>query len=159
MNDPPVPLADHHPASGLAGEIDALDVDVERQIEVGFVDVLGEIRGAEAGVVDEDVEPPELGCHTVDGRRDLVELADVHRDPQRAPAHRADLGLEVLGRGWIEEAESHVGPGVGEGERDCPAQAAGGSGDERGLARQVEAGKSHWLLRTRRSAVVLIVGA
>jgi hypothetical protein len=121
VNDPPVPLADHHPASGLAGEIDAFDVDVEGEVEVGLVDVFGEVRGAEAGVVDEDVEPAELGCHAVHGGRDLVEPAYVHRDPQRTSAHRADLPLEVLGRRWIEESKCHVGPRVGERESDCPA--------------------------------------
>ena len=47
VDDPPVALADHHPTGGLAGEEQALDVDVHRQVEVGLGDVLGRVRRAE----------------------------------------------------------------------------------------------------------------
>ena len=71
----PRALADHHAARRLAREEEALDVDVDRQVEVGLGDVLGGVLRAEPGVVDEDVEPPEAVDDRVDRRRDLVEVA------------------------------------------------------------------------------------
>ena len=65
---------------------------------------------------------------------DLVEVGDVHLDAQRAPAHGLDLGHQVVGGARRAQPERDVGAGVGQGERDRPAEAARRAGDQGDLA-------------------------
>ncbi len=141
VDDPAAALADHGATRGLAGEEGALDVHGHGQVEVGLVDVDGEILRAETGVVDEDVEPSEPLDDGVDRRRDLADPRDVHLDAHRATTHALDLGDEVVGRPVTTQSQGDVGTGVGEREGDRPTEPARGTRHERGLTRQREAGE------------------
>ena len=55
-----------------------------------------------------------------------------------APAHRADGGLEVGPVGRVAQPERDVRSGMRERERDRPAQAPGGAGDQRDPTRERE---------------------
>ena len=88
-------------------------------------------RTEDAGVADEDVElAPAL-----EQRRpeliDLVALAEIELQQRRLAAARADLVVELLERADGARGDDDVGAVLGEGERDGPADAARGAGDER----------------------------
>ena len=102
--------------------------------------------GADAGVGDDDVEPPELLDAAVDGGRQRVEVAHVDFRGDDAPIevldHVRGLG-EVLrrgrGRGRVLEPAADVdrddvGALLGKPHRVAAALAARGAGDERDLA-------------------------
>jgi hypothetical protein len=76
-----------------------------------------------------------------DRRADLVQVADVHRQAQRAAAHALDLVGEVGAACRVAQPQGHVGAGVRQRQRDRVAQPAGGTGHQRRAALQVEAGK------------------
>ena len=109
-------------------------------VEVRLGDVLCVIAGADPGVVHEDVEPAELANDLVDGGLDLAEIEHVHLDREGPATHRLDLGRGALAR-RVVETEGDVRAGMGEGEGDRPAQAAGRAGHERNAPAEVEAGK------------------
>ena len=142
VDDPAEALADHDAGRELAGEVEPLEVDRDRVVEVRDRHVLGMLLGAAAtGVVDEDVERAEFGHRPVDPRLRLVEVGDVHRQRQRLPPHRLDLGDEVVGRPGGPQTERHVGSGMGERQRYRPAEAACGAGHEGDAPAQVETRK------------------
>ena len=84
----------------------------------------------------------ELGDDTVDGHGDLGEVDDVHRDADAAPAHRHAFLLEVASVGWIAQAQSDVGTGVGERGRQSSPDAPRRPGDQRRAPVESEVGKS-----------------
>ena len=128
----------HHP---LADEEGRLDVEVDRQVEVGLARVLRPRLDAAADIVDENVDPAEFGDRLVDRGVGLVQLQRVHLERQRPPPHGRDLGGEAGIGGGIAEPEGDVGAGIGERKRDGAAETAGSAGDEGGLAAKIEAGQ------------------
>ena len=71
---------------GLRGDEDAADVDVDDAVEFierGFFERLGDGR---AGVVDEDVEPAEVGDGLVDGGFTAVGIGGVGLNGDRLSA-------------------------------------------------------------------------
>ena len=98
----------------------------------------GRHRGADAGVVDQHVDPAELRHRRVDERLALVGVGDVGGHGEHPAAGVADqLGglLEAVGPAG---AEHHVGAGLGQPLRERDPEAAGGAGDDRDLAVQPE---------------------
>ena len=138
-DDPAVSLLDHHAPYRLAGEEDALHVHVEGEVEVLLDHLLGRSAGAEAGIVYEDVQPAKRIDRLVDRRTDLLQPAHVHLHGERSAAHALDLCHQVIGGTRLAQAQHHIRPGVGESQRDRAPDTAGGAGDERGLAGEVEA--------------------
>ena len=93
---------------------------------------------ADAGVVDEHVDPAELRHRLVDQALALLGVGHVGRDRVHAAAgraHRVGDALELLDPAG---AEHDVGAGLGEavGERD--AQPARGTGDDDDLVVEAE---------------------
>ena len=83
---------------------------------------------------------PNSATTRVDGGGDLVEVGDVHRhaDARRPIAAISCSRSAALGR--ITQAESDVGAGVGEGQRDGSADAPRRPGDQRRAPVESEAG-------------------
>ena len=83
----------------------------------------------DAGVTDQDVEAPEgfdRPCHP---DFDLLLIAHIHCDPERALHERIDLGGRFLRRLLIEICDHHLCALAGEGERNLLADAARGARD------------------------------
>ena len=128
----------HHP---LADEEGRLDVEVDRQVEVGLGHVLRQRLDAAADIVDENVDPAEFGDRLVDRGVGLVQLQRVHLERQRPPPHRPISEARPASAAGIAEPEGDVGAGIGERKRDGAAETAGSAGDEGGLAAEIEAGQ------------------
>ncbi|MNX81916.1 hypothetical protein D3C86_1136220 [compost metagenome] len=87
-----------------------------------------------AGVVDQEVQPPELLDHLLDDLLAVGGVREVALDGEALAAGLADpaqglLGVVVL----VEVGDRDVGPLAGEGDRDRPADAAVAAGHQ-GLA-------------------------
>ena len=95
-------------------------------------------RNRAAGVVDQDVQPAELGRGSRDGGLELPELEGVGRDDKRPAAALDDLRrdrFEVRNR---PGGERDVRARIGERERDRGADAFAGAGHQRDLAVEAE---------------------
>jgi len=62
-------------------------------VKVLLGDLFHGIPRRDTGVVYEDVQPPEVRSHIIDRSADLVELAHVHLQRERAPTERLDVSL------------------------------------------------------------------
>ena len=101
----------------------------------------------DAGVADQDVEPPEGFDRRRHSAFHLLLVADIHANPERAFTHRIDLGRRFLRRAVIKIRDDHLCSLAGEGERDLLADAARGSGDHRHLVQKPAAGAPGALVR------------
>ena len=90
----------------------------------------------DAGVVDQDVDPAELGQRGADHRPDLLLVGDVGAHQQVAAAglldRRQHRGGHVLAQ---HVGDHHVGALGGERGRDLPADPPGAAGHDGDLAR------------------------
>ena len=120
VDDPAVALADHHAARRLAGEEGALEVHGERESKSSSRTSSAGFSGADAGVVDQDVERPKRGDRLLDGGSIWSRSRDVHLQRQRAAADRLDLVASAAAGRDVAQAERDVGARVGEGQRDRP---------------------------------------
>ena len=115
----------HHPAAGLRHPVAAVEVDVDDLAELLGRLPGGRDGGADAGVVDQHVDPAELGHRGVDQRRARLRVGDVGgaRSSARRPAS-LDQRRGVLEPVGAPGAERDVGAGLGEGlgERDARAR-------------------------------------
>ena len=117
-----------------AGEVDADDLVPDRLRQV--VD-LAVARGEEdAGIGDEDIEPPEGLDHLPERGLDLIFLADVGRDGDRLAAGLADLGERVLGRVGLPVDDRDLAAFLGKPLGRRLADARPGAGDRGHLALQ-----------------------
>ena len=89
----------------------------------------------DAGVADQDVEAPEGFDHPCHPGFDLLLVAHIHRNPERALKRRIDLGRRFLRRLPIEIRDHHLCALAGEGERNLLADAARGARDHGDPAR------------------------
>jgi hypothetical protein len=64
-------------------------------------------------------------------RINLIALADIASDADRAAARGADLLCDLLDRRGRSRGNNHLGALAPKGERDRPADPAAGSGDDR----------------------------
>ena len=95
-DDPTLALLDHHAAGRLAGEEGASDVDVEGQGEVVGRDVLGRVLGPRPALFTSTSSRPNEETVSSTAELHLLEVRHVHRDAERAAAHRRDLVGQVL---------------------------------------------------------------
>ena len=91
----------------------------------------------QAGIVDQDVESPELPGSLLDGRLGLGAVGDVRLDGQRGAACVLDVGGEGLQAVAAAGHERDAGAVLGESAGGGGADTAAGAGDERGGARPV----------------------
>jgi hypothetical protein len=116
----------------------------DRPVELGGAQVADRPDHVHAGVVDQDVQPPELGGDPVHRLLDRGRVAAVGAQRERPPPHAADLVRDGLGgRGVLPVGERHVGAAFGQAQRDRRSDPAGGPGDQGGSA--VELGGVHAL--------------
>ena len=120
--------------AGHAGHRD--DVDVQHARPLGVVVGVDLALGADAGVVDDDVEAAELLRGPVHRRRHRGGVGDVDLDPQGA-LRRAG-GVEVQGRGrraaGLERADRRrADPGTAAGDEGLQAGELGGDGVSHGM--------------------------
>ncbi len=125
---PPNHLGQHQPGEVEHGD----EVEGEHAVGVVFSDLDERAPRTDAGVVDEDVDRPELGVHGRVGPLRFGALGEIgHRD-RRAAAPPLDLlahGVEVVG-GTGDESDS--GSAAGGGDRDRASDPARRPGDEHG---------------------------
>ena len=128
----------HRPQAPLEAERGAEDVDLEHRADVLRVDVDDQAADLDPGVVDQHVQPAEVGG----GRRDrvlpaaLVGHVEVHEPVAVALQRVGDLRAEVV----LEVGDDDPGAGRGQGLRHAFAEALGASGDEGRAAGEVESG-------------------
>ena len=79
----------------------------------------------------------------------LIEVGHIHLQRDGAPAQRPDFGGQPRIRMDVPQPQCHVGPGVGERQRNRPAKAAGRAGDKGYLIRKGETGKRIQPIRIR----------
>src|SRR5215203_375190 len=82
-HDLAVLLLDHVLLDGLGTQETALQVDVQNLVPVVLTHLEEEVVAQETGVVDQDVEPPEVVGDLVERRADLLEARYVARDRDR----------------------------------------------------------------------------
>ena len=86
-------------------------------------------RAADAGVVEQDVEPAEALDGGADQRLDVVLLGDVGAQEQQ-PVRVGDLVDEALAVVGVEVADDDAGALGEEAQHRRPADAAGTTGDD-----------------------------
>ena len=101
------------------------------------------MQRCDAGVVDEDVEAPELRDDRVDGGLDRVPLADVQRERActMPPVSSVIGGRGLLAGVLLAARHDDRRRPRGQAAGDRAAEPAGGAGDERDLA--VELARAH----------------
>ena len=109
---------------------------------------LERLADVDAGIVEQDVDRPELARRLGGEGSPGRDVGDVDRAVHGAPAERADLAGGLVGLGIIVQmAKGDVRALGGEGERrgaTDPARAAGDQGD---FSRELHAGIAPSLLR------------
>jgi len=84
-------LSDHDAGGRLACKERSLEIDGDRQVEVLFAHVLGEVVRRDSGIVDEDIETAESGDDLVHGLSNLVRARHIHLQRQSLSAKRLDF--------------------------------------------------------------------
>ncbi len=132
VDDAPGGLRLAHPTGGGEGaEKRALQVGIEDGVPL-LLRRIEEARPAcQPGVVDQHMELiemlPRLGKHALD----LFYLSEIGADHERASAESTDLGCGCFGTGAIGVVvDDDIGAFAGTAERERPANALTGSGDE-----------------------------
>ena len=94
-------------------------------------EIFGE-RGqrADAGAVDQDIQPTPGSDRLSHGGGDLLRLADVERQRQRRATCRCDLLDDVGSRILIQIGHGHRSARVRKGERDGSSDAGASAGDQ-----------------------------
>src|SRR5437016_11094090 len=87
VDDSAVSLANHDATRGLAGEKGALQIHGQCKVEVFLTIILREIFGGHSSIVDQNVEPTEVGSSLVNGAADLVKMSHIHLQRQRFTTH------------------------------------------------------------------------
>ena len=126
----------HLPQGGTGRQEGPIQVDGEQLLP--FCELELDERGddLDAGVADQDVEAPEGFDHPCHPGFDLLLVAHIHRDPERALHERIDLGRRFLRRLLIEIGDHHLCALAGEGERNLLADAARGARDHGDLVHE-----------------------
>ena len=111
--------------------------------KIALVGVHAGARHRAARIVDEHVDPPELGHRRRDEVVELLGLHHVGRHCERAPAQRFDLGGDRfdVARGACRADD--VGARFGERDRDAATDALARAGDDRDLSVEPEAVEDH----------------
>src|SRR5205807_8684088 len=66
-NGPAVPGVDHRLAEDLAGEEDALEIDIDDALPFGFADLEEGCAGIDTGGIDENIDVPEASNDLIEG--------------------------------------------------------------------------------------------
>ena len=139
VDDGALAARQHDPRLGLATEHHPGEVDVEHALPALQFQLLGRLGVGDAGAVDRETQGTELGLGTGHGGFQIGGAG--HRPFQGQGA--AAVGLdprdgtgEVAAAGQVEAG--HLGAGFGQSDGDGLADATAGTGDEGGLAAEIE---------------------
>ncbi len=111
-------MPDHYATGGLRCEEGGLQIYLHRQVIVIFSDILGQVAGSDAGIVHQNIEPPEVLHRVVDGSGDLILLHQVHLQRQSAAAQSGDFMRQVALGFDVAQSEGNIGASIGECESD-----------------------------------------
>ena len=140
-------IRDHGPGGGLGAEEGALQVGVEDGIPIRFGNFQGWGAASDAGVVDQDVEPTQVGGGPPNGGVDGLHRLYVHIEFKGGDAFRPDAGggLGHADPGGVggQVADGNVGAGLREANGQGSPDSAGGSGNQRLATGEVKSGIGH----------------
>mmetsp|Transcript_5199 Transcript_5199/g.19368 ORF Transcript_5199/g.19368 Transcript_5199/m.19368 type:complete len:476 (-) Transcript_5199:1242-2669(-) len=128
----------HALAHLLRDEEGAARVGVHHEVVVVLGDVGEALGGADAGVVDQDVQRADLGLGMGHGGLDADDIGDVQRHDMGVAAAAFDLGAQVLEPLDTAAGQHDTGTGLGQGLGELRAQAAGRTGDQGHAAFEVD---------------------
>src|SRR3954462_10448277 len=138
VDDPPPPAL-HHPPDHLFAEREgAGQVGAQHPLPVVEGHASEQVVGGDAGVVDQDVDLPEVGWQALQPLAEGLGLGDVERQrPGAAPAG-VDVGGERLELLLVARRHHHPRPLEGQELGDGLADPLGGAGHQGGLVVQLE---------------------
>ncbi len=101
----------------LQAEEHALGVDPVDAVPIRLGQVHNLRVTGDPGIVDDDVEPAELGDGARDHRIDALNIAAIDLDGERPPGIAGRLHRGPLRRGNVDVGDRHTGAGFG--HREC----------------------------------------
>ena len=138
IDDHAAAVLEHMGDNGLHGVERALEIQVERALQqiVGDVEEF-RARQRGAGRIEQKIDAAEAVDgevhHVVDGGA----LGDVDSERQRLAADLVDLLGGLFDAFFVDVGAHHIGALAGENQRGRPSDAAGGAGDDDGLAVEI----------------------
>ena len=129
-------MCDHVPPRRLAEEEHRFQVGIDDRVPILFGEVHRVGAPDDARVVDQDVEPVELGDGFVDDAADRLDRRQVGGDDLRLPPQIANARHGVFGRRAADTGDVRTGRGQGDGDR--LTNTGVGAGDDRHLAGEIE---------------------
>src|SRR5271170_5256878 len=133
IDDPSAALFLHHLACGLTGEEGALEIYIQRTVEVFLAHVQCEVRRCYAGVIHQDVELAQLRGNRGNRLTDLLEVVHLHLQRHCLAPERLDLGYYAAILFYVAQTKRDIRAGLGKRESNSAAEAASGSSYQRGL--------------------------
>ncbi len=132
IDDPPAALLHHFARDALHHEEHALAVDPHHAIPVGFLE-FHDVRGPRhAGIVDEDIDPPQFVDRRLYRPLDIAEIAHVGLDRNEPPALRGDVLGEFGQPRSIDVRRRDIAALVGKRDRRGTPDPVRRAGHERG---------------------------
>ena len=129
---------DHAFANLLSDEKRAPGVGVEDMVEIRRHHVDQLLAGADAGVVDQDVDGAHFGLGVGHRRFDAVVVVDVQTHDMGVAAFGLQLGAQRLQLLYPTRRQYHAGPCARQRAGELCAQAAGGAGDKGHAAGEID---------------------
>ena len=139
VDDRAAPMRQHRPRLGLAGEKDALEVDVHQALELALLHLLRRIGIGDPGRVHREREGAEFLLGARDRLRERRAARHVGGEREALSPGGGDRGGGVGEPGIRPPVEErHIRAALGEADGDALADAAARSGDEGDLAGEIE---------------------
>ena len=127
---------------GLHGEESAVEIDGKHLPPLGPGDLLDRRLGAQRRIIDQHVKAAEGGLHGGDHIGNGGLIGDVGENDLCTHALRPRQGGGLFQSVAIRARDQrHIGTGIGQCQRDGPANVARGTGDQRGFALHVLHGR------------------
>ena len=140
VDDAALSARHHRRIDRLGHEEHALEVHVDDPVELLLGEGLERLADVDAGIVEQDVDRPELARRLGGEGPPGGDVGDVDRAVQGAPAERADLAGGLVGLGpVVEMAKGDVRALGREGQRRGAADAARAAGDQSDFSREFHA--------------------
>jgi len=141
VNNLSVAALQHLGQDVTAAQEHAPQVDRQDAVPLGDLELVELDLTDDPGVVDQDVDAPELCVRCGDQVLHLLGVRDVRADKQGPSARILDGRQDRSGRGLVQQVgDDDVGAGPREGDRDLATDPPGTSGDQRDLVGQLLVG-------------------
>ena len=129
---------DHQLRDRLRGEERALEIDIDRVVEILLRDVFREIFRADADIVDEHVDAPEFFMRLGHAGADRLQIGQIHFHGKSTPAEAFYFGRQRRAVGGFPDADNDVRSRSRAGERTGVADAARRAGHQNRFAFKVK---------------------